>query len=162
MSDVFLISGEVDFPLTIDPSVWIFDERKIELENLFNDDKVKEDANEKYTKAVSKHWDREITEGSKVDNSQPFAAQKKQWLKESYAMPFSYFIENSKPRNRNQNVTIETENSTIVLPFETVFESFLAFSNKGKMITEGGPVHLYFNDGSNKDTPITSIRKIIF
>ena len=161
MSDVFLISGEVDFPLTIDPSVWIFDERKIELESLLKGELKQIDALEQYTKSVSKHWDREIVEGAKLDNSPLYAAQKKQWLIESYAMPFSYFIDNSKPKNRDKFVTIETENDTIKLPFETVYESYLAFSYNGKRILDDGPVHLYFADGTNKETPITSIKKII-
>lgn len=162
MSDVFLITGEVEYPLTIDPSVWIFDERKIELELLLKGEIETENAIEKYTKTVSKHWDREIIEGAKVDNSIPFAATKKQWLEKTYAMPFSFFIDNSKPKSRDKNVTIVTEKSTIPLPFETVYESYLAFSNNGKRIIEEGPVHLYFKDGSNKDTPITAIQKIIF
>jgi len=162
MSEVFLITGEVEHPLTIDPSVWIFDERKIELELIFKGEIETENAIEKYTKSVSKHWDREIIEGAKVDTSIPFAQTKKQWLEKTYVMPFSYFIDNSKPKSREENVTIETEKSTITLPFKTVYESYLAFSNNGKRIVEEGPVHLYFKDGSNKDTPITSIQRIIF
>lgn len=162
MSDIFLITGEVEHPLTIDPSVWIFDERKIELDLILKGEVEKENAIEVYTKSVSKHWDREIIEGAKVDTSIPFAQTKKQWLEKTYAMPFSYFIDNSKPKSRAQIVTIKTKNTTITLPFETVYESYLAFSNNGKRIVEEGPVHLYFKDGSNKDTPITSIQKIIF
>lgn len=161
MSDVFLLTGDVQFPLTIDPSVWIFDERKIELDRIFEGDIQEEDANEQYTKKVSKHWDREIVEGAKVDNRGPYAAQKKQWLEGTYVMPFSYFIDNCNPMHRDKLVTIETSDGSLTLPFEQVYESYLAFSNKGKRIIENGPVHLYFKDGSNKNSPITSIQKII-
>ncbi|MEH7613965.1 peptidyl-prolyl cis-trans isomerase [Gottfriedia acidiceleris] len=161
MSDVFQLTGNVEFPLTIDPSVWIFDERKVKLDSLLAGDFKKVDELEQYTKSVSKHWDREIVEGAKVDNSPLYATQKKEWLKESYAMPFSYFIDNSNPKNRELEVTIETEGELIKLPFETVYESYLAFSYNGKRILEDGPVHLYFADGTNKETPITSIKKII-
>lgn len=162
MNDVFLITGDVTHPLTIDPSVWIFDDRKLELDRIFTTEIESEDENEKYTKSVSKHWDREIVEGAKVDNSKPYAIEKKQWLEGSYAMPFYYFIDHSRPLNRNRDVTIETDNATLTYPFKTVYDSYLAFSINGKRIIEGGPVHLYFKDGSNKNTPITSIVKIVF
>ncbi len=45
-------------------------------------------------------------------------------------------------------VEIETVDTTITLPLETVNKAILGFSKEGKPLKEDGPVHLYFNDGS--------------
>lgn len=42
MKGVFLIEGNVKFKLTIDPTIWIFDDRKIELDQHFKNDHLKD------------------------------------------------------------------------------------------------------------------------
>ncbi|GAE32652.1 hypothetical protein [Alkalihalobacillus hemicellulosilyticus] len=59
---VFFIEGRVQHPLTIDPTVWIFDERKVDLNTYFNEQANKEDADTIYKKAISAQWDKEILE----------------------------------------------------------------------------------------------------
>ncbi len=34
MSEILFINGKVRFPITIDPTVWIFDDRKSRFDNL--------------------------------------------------------------------------------------------------------------------------------
>ncbi|NSL50737.1 peptidyl-prolyl cis-trans isomerase [Calidifontibacillus erzurumensis] len=42
MENIVLIQGNVKFRLTIDPSVWIFDDRKFDLGQYFNDESLKD------------------------------------------------------------------------------------------------------------------------
>ena len=66
MENIILVNGKVKFSITLDPSVWIFDERKLELTTFFDEKKNKVNELEEYTKSISKHWDREIMEGATV------------------------------------------------------------------------------------------------
>src|SRR5690606_23927113 len=57
------ITGAVKFELTLDPTVWIFDDRKLDLNTYFVSEKVEEN-NEKYLREMGAHWSREIMEGA--------------------------------------------------------------------------------------------------
>ena len=37
MSEILFINGKVRFPITIDPTVWIFDDRKVDLTTYFDE-----------------------------------------------------------------------------------------------------------------------------
>lgn len=63
MSEILFISGKVRFPLTIDPSVWIFDDRKVDLTTYFHEPQQETSELETYLKHTSEHWDREIRDG---------------------------------------------------------------------------------------------------
>ena len=41
MENIILVNGKVKFSITLDPSVWIFDERKLELTTFFDEKKNK-------------------------------------------------------------------------------------------------------------------------
>ena len=64
MEQIIPIKGAVKYQLTLDPSVWIFDDRKIDLTSYFASNEVEEDADTKYLSAMGKHWSREIMEGA--------------------------------------------------------------------------------------------------
>ena len=51
----------------------------------------------------------------------------------------------------------------MTLPLETVKNAILGFSKEGKPLKEDGPVHLYFNDGSNQQNQsVTSVNLQLF
>lgn len=64
MENIITIKGKVKFNITMDPGVWIFDDRRIDLNTYFISRNQEEDDLEEYTKSISKHWDREIMEGA--------------------------------------------------------------------------------------------------
>ena len=74
------IKGKVKYTITLDPSVWIFDDRKADLDSFFEQQTKHEDELEDYTKSISKHWDREIIEGANVP---PNVTTKKKFIKEA-------------------------------------------------------------------------------
>ncbi|MBJ8206604.1 peptidyl-prolyl cis-trans isomerase, partial [Bacillus cereus] len=72
----------------------------------------------------------------------------------TFGIPFHPFLANAEILEDATQVEIETVDHTMTLPLETVKNAILGFSKEGKPLKEDGPVHLYFNDGSNQQNPI--------
>jgi hypothetical protein len=162
MEKIILITGQVKFPITLDPGVWIFDDRKIDLTTYFSTNKVQVDDLLEYTKSVSKHWDREIMEGAIYP---PTLKTEKKFIKEkvlsgTFAIPFKPFLDNAEPNPLANTVIIKGLNEEVELPIETAKDLVLGFSTNGKPV-ENGPVHVYFGDGSNQKNPIINVREFI-
>ncbi|WP_209125510.1 peptidyl-prolyl cis-trans isomerase [Alkalihalobacillus sp. BA299] len=163
MEFVVFIGGKVDHPLTIDPSVWIFDERKVDLNTYFDLPRDEEDELVKYTKAISKQWDKEITEGSeppKQTNNNTIKYKRQELENGTFGMPFLPFINNAKPQDHVSEVIVEThDGKQEVYSLEIVKQFILKFSHIGKPLKEDGPVHILFGDGSNQENPIKNIKQ---
>ncbi|MGD6818407.1 peptidyl-prolyl cis-trans isomerase [Metabacillus sp. 84] len=162
MHSIITLTGKVKHPITIDPSVWIFDERKADLETFFtvNDETCHND--EAYTKAISKHWDREIMQG----NEAPAQPEKKTFKKQeiangTFGIRFAPFLLNAELEESASEVQILSKNGTAVLSLREAEELVALFSKNGKPLKDDGPLHFYFGDGSNKDRPIKGVTKII-
>ena len=52
MSEILFINGKVRFPITIDPTVWIFDDRKIDLTTYFDETRENTSELETYLKTL--------------------------------------------------------------------------------------------------------------
>lgn len=162
MNNIILIKGKVNYSITLDPGVWIFDDRKKDLFAYFHDSKEKEDRSlEEYTKAVSKHWDREIVEGAIFP---PTLKTEKKFLKEkliagTFGIPLKPFFEHAEIQEDAKELTIITDSEEIKLPIEEASGLVAGFSKDGKPLTEDGPIHLYYGDGSNYDNPIINVRE---
>ncbi len=160
MENIILVKGKVKFLITLDPSVWIFDDRKLDLTTYFDEKKEKINELEEYTKSISKHWDREIIEGAAPP---PTVKKEKRFIKEilstgTFGILFAPFLENAEPLEEAHTVVIESIDGEYSLPISKAKELILGFSNNGKPLKEDGPVHVYFGDGSNKDHPIRNVR----
>lgn len=160
MENIILVNGKVKFSITLDPSVWIFDERKLELTTFFDKRKNKVNELEEYTKSISKHWDREITEGAMVPS---VVKPKIKYVKEllltgTFGIRFEPFLQNAEPYEEAKTVVIESIDNKYPIPIEEAKELILCFSSIGKPLKEDGPIHVYFGDGSNKQNPIKNVR----
>ncbi|MCQ6275128.1 peptidyl-prolyl cis-trans isomerase [Bacillus sp. V3B] len=160
MENIVHINGKVKFPITLDPSVWIFDDRKLDLDTYFDQQLEKVNELEEYTKSISKHWDREIIEGATVSTP---GKEKKRYEKEkilttSFGILFQPFLDNAEPLEEAQTVVIEGVDNKYSLPIEEAKDMILGFSQTGKPLTEDGPIHVYLGDGSNRENPIKNIR----
>jgi hypothetical protein len=164
MDFIVSLNGSVNYPLTLDPGVWIFDDRKKDLTTLFNLDDSNETEQEKYLKDVSAHWDRELQEGavppSEQEKDSPKKTLKETLLTGSFAISLSYFIFNAQPKPGTQKVKISSGDESVEMTLEEAQTGYLAFSNNGKPLKEDGPVHFYFGDGRNKENPIKNITAI--
>jgi hypothetical protein len=164
MENVIVIQGHVNYPITIDPTVWIFDDRKVDLSSYFSEERgEKDDEILAYTKAVSKHWDREIKEGAAFPpiNRSLNKFEKDEALTGSFAIALSPFIKNAEPKEGSSHLIIVTKDEmTFEVPLSKAHDAILGFSKDGKPV-ENGPVHFYFGDGSNKEEPIKNIAKFL-
>lgn len=159
MENIVEIKGKVKYKITLDPSVWIFDDRKADLDSFFVQQTKQLDELEDYTKSISKHWDREIIEGANMAQT---VIPKKKFMKETlltgtFGIPFEPFLKNSEPLKEANSIVIETSNQEYRFTIEKSIDMIICFSNNGKPLTEDGPIHLYFKD-SNKSEPIRNIR----
>jgi hypothetical protein len=156
------IKGAVTYQLTLDPTVWIFDDRKLDLTTYFNTEKVEED-NEKYLRDMGAHWSREIMEGAvfppTLKTERKF--DRKGMLTGTFGMAIKPFLNNAEILPSAKEVVFECNtNEEFTFSIEQVENFVLKFSQDGKPLLEDGPVHVLFGDGSNIDNPIKNVRAI--
>lgn len=155
------LTGNVTYSITLDPTVWIFDDRKILLEEAFNDEKTNDTTVNEADEAAQR-WNRAIHQQFKPPvNKSISRLQGKQILKNSYVMPVHDFVHHAKIKNTASDVTLVTKNEDIKISLEELKSCYLLFAVDGKPLKESGPVHFLYKDGSNKDKPIKEVQKII-
>ncbi|MGN1401848.1 MAG: peptidyl-prolyl cis-trans isomerase [Bacillus sp. (in: firmicutes)] len=147
MERIVQITGNVSYPITLDPSVWIFDERKKKLTEFFAAPAEVADALEAYTKAISAQWDKEVTEGNNApspNKNKATFSKKKEWLSETYGISLGHFLANSAPSDHAETLLVHTDEGTYEFPLSAASSFVLCFSEKGKALTgDDGPIHLY-------------------
>jgi hypothetical protein len=163
MENIIVLSGKVKFSITLDPTVWIFDDRKVDLTTYFSTSFEQTNELEEYTKSVSKHWDREIMEGAVYP---PTLKTEKRYEKEkvltgSFGIPILPFLKNAELDEDAVALIIKTTTSEHEISLDKAKNLLLGFSNSGKPLSEDGPVHVYFGDGSNLEHPIKNVREFI-
>ncbi|MDF2902534.1 MAG: hypothetical protein K0S25_172 [Bacillus sp. (in: firmicutes)] len=160
MGNIIQIKGSVKYSITLDPSVWIFDDRKIDLNTYFElASEDKPDELSQYKKNISKQWDREITEGAAIPKVDPSKRkfEKEKLLTGSFGIPMKPFLKNTEPDKEAHSLIILTNDQEVEIPLEEAYNLIFGFSINGKPLTQDGPVHIYYGDGSNKNTPIKNV-----
>ncbi|TQR17859.1 peptidyl-prolyl cis-trans isomerase [Psychrobacillus vulpis] len=156
MEFIIPIKGEVKFNITLDPTVWIFDDRRIDLDEFFSGKYEYKDELEEYTKVTSAHWSREIIEGATYP---PTLKTEKKYertkvLTSTFGVELKQFILNAEPLKNATILVVETSEGDHSFPFTELDSLLLKFSHKGKPLREDGPVHVLKKDGSNINNPI--------
>ncbi len=163
VGNIIQIKGRVKYSITLDPSVWIFDDRKIDLNTYFELAKEdKPDELTEYKKKISKQWDREIIEGAVIPpiDSTKRKLDKEKLLTGTFGIAMKPFLKNSEPDNEAHSLIILTKDREIELPLEVAYDLILGFSLEGKPLNQDGPVHIYYGDGSNKEFPIKNVSEL--
>ena len=149
------------YPITLDPGVWIFDDRRIDLNTYFKLKSEQKDELEEYTKSISKHWDREIMEGAvfppTLKTERKF--EKEKLLSGTFGIRLKPFLLNAEPEEGSDTFVIITNEDEIHIPLQKAEDLILGFSFNGKPLKESGPVHAYYGDGENKESPIKNIKE---
>jgi len=157
------IVGNVTYSITLDPTVWIFDNRKILLEEAFSDGiKNKPENNE--AKKAAERWNRALhPEYSKPPvNPNISKSEGEEILKNTYVMPIREFLETAELKPDAKKATLEINDSEdVVIPLGDLKEGYFLFAVEGKPLKDDGPVYFYYRDGSNLDNPIKNIKKIV-
>ena len=162
MPGVVQIKGKVRYQITLDPSVWIFDDRIVDLDTYFKLPKV-ELADEDDAKKFAEKWDRELKEGAAPPRPvrQKTKFPKEKLLSGSFGIPIKPFLENAEPEEGTKTLIVESKEGQHRFSLEEGRELILGFAKEGKPLREDGPVHVYFADGSNKDDPIKHVTAFI-
>lgn len=151
---IILIKGNVKYPITLDPTVWIFDDRKIALEQFLSGDNSA--ADNEYAYASYEHKIKPPVQASleKFKQAGPGSG--------SYVMPLNPFIERAEPSADSTKVQLFSEDHTLIaeLTMNEMIDSVLLFAIEGKRITENGPAHLYLNNQANT-APIKGFTTIL-
>lgn len=153
---VIQVKGNVTYPITIDPSVWIFDDRKFSFEKqqpVHPDGAAETDEQTLDTERV-------IREGR---ISPPTLKSEKRFEKEklmngSFAMKLGAVLSNAEPKESAVQCVFISDSERTAVPLEKAIDSIAHFSEAGKPLQDGGPVHIYV-DG-NFDEPITGVKEI--
>lgn len=153
---IIQIKGSVEFPITLDPTVWIFDERKVLLDDLLNNQQ-----NKIYSEKESKILQTTEERTRPYVNRNLTRSERDEILVNTYVMPLIDFLNHANIEPNAQLAQIKTTLDTEEISLEQLKDSHLLFAINGKPLAEDGPVHLYFKDGSNKDEPIKGVKEII-
>lgn len=162
MGQILELKGKVKFKITLDPSVWIFDDRRIDLNTYFSG-KKEEQSKTSYEEKISHYWDREIREGSV---SPPTLKTERKYQKEklltgTFGILFEPFLSNSEPLPEATHLIIETKNGNVSVPLSEAKDLIFQFSDNGSPLKEDGPIYVLFKDGSNLDNPIKQVVGLI-
>jgi hypothetical protein len=166
MDSIMFLEGNVDYKLTLDAGVWIFDDQKVDMLTYFDAPKIMEDEQSKlddYTKKISHYWDREIQEGAVFPKT---LKTEKKFIKEklitgTFGIAFRRFLMNASPKKDATQLIIETDYDSYTITLEEGYDAILAFSKVGQPLRDDGPVHFYFGNGSNKENPIKYVKRFI-
>ncbi|MET1031141.1 peptidyl-prolyl cis-trans isomerase [Domibacillus tundrae] len=163
MEQIIPIKGKVSFPVTLDPGVWIFDDRRIDLDDFFSSpDQPERDEEEEYIKSTSKFWEKEIREGAVFP---PTIKSEKKYEKEkvltsTFGIPLSPFLKNAETLDDASEISFQKKNGTFSFPLTKAESLIMQFSLKGKPLRDDGPVHILFKNGSNRQNPVTHVTAI--
>ncbi|MFT4416076.1 peptidyl-prolyl cis-trans isomerase [Fredinandcohnia humi] len=163
MDSIIMLEGKTKYKITLDPGVWIFDDRRVDLLTYFDSIRSKVDELSEYTKQVSHQWDREIREGAIYP---PTLKTEKRFEKEkvltgTFGIPLKDFIANASPTEDASIFTILHGDQRTSISLKEAYDAILGFSKDGKPLLEDGPVHFYYGDGSNRMNPIKNINTFI-
>ncbi|AMQ07356.1 hypothetical protein [Sporosarcina psychrophila] len=160
METIIPIKGNVRHVITLDPTVWIFDDRRVDLKTYFTESHIEKDELEEYKRAMGKHWSREIMEGATfpptLETEKKF--EKRKVLTGTYGIQLRHFLKIAEPAENARTLAFETsDGESHSFPLTKVDDIIFKFSDEGKPLLEGGPVHVVFKDGSNNDNPIRNV-----
>lgn len=144
MADTIMFKGAVLYSITLDPSVWIFDERKIDLHTYHGEELPQISGAHDYLQGTGSQWDKELREGATPPQERKSMIEQRKALDGDYAMPLKYFIDNAQPAPNVTHMRILRENAeAVTLPLADAYRALLQFAKDGKPIREGGPA-LFF------------------
>ena len=163
MEIIIPIKGAVTYQLTLDPTVWIFDDRKLDLNTYFSAKGEEEDSDTKYMREVGAHWSREIMEGATfpptLKSERKF--DRKGMETGTFGIELHHFLKNAEIKPEAKKIVIECKDGEEhCFTIEEANTLILKYSQDGKPLLEDGPVYVIFGDGSNIDNPIKHVLAI--
>ncbi|MEJ7541151.1 hypothetical protein [Staphylococcus intermedius] len=133
------IKGDVKFPITLDSTTWIFDDRKISLEDLekgiFEGQKpIEFDDNREWNRAILEGQTNPPTLNSEIEY------KKRAVLKGSFAMNMTPFFKNAEPLENVTTIRLSNDEAHIDVPFDLLPYLFFQFAKDGKRLYQDNGV----------------------
>jgi hypothetical protein len=151
---IICIKGNVKYAITLDPSVWIFDDRKF----LFEPGELP-DKKPGCMETEPIDHERQIREGKifppTLQSEKKFEKQK--LMKGTFAIDFQPFLNHADPAPDASRCVFHSSERTYSFSLTEARELILFFSDKGKPLQEGGPIHVYH---PNREKPVTHVTEI--
>lgn len=159
---IMQIKGKVKFPITLDVGTWIFDDRKVDLDTYFDEEKQETSQEEAYLKKTGKYFDKAMAEGADPQAAVRTKPKfKRHHLKTgTFGIPVGLFIQNAEPLEDAEKIVFETKNGPVAYPLEMAGHLIAAFSFKGEALKEDGPLHILLDDGTNRENPVKYVTGI--
>lgn len=149
---ILQIQGNVKFQITLDPSAWIFDDRKVTLEDALNND----GDGEEILFSDDTEWTRQINEGTTKPPTLKSEKKykKKELLENTFIMNLSPFLEYAEPElGEDSMITFTHDDGASVFPYNERAKYFAQFSKEGKRLYDDNMVDLLIiKDGKLVDT----------
>jgi len=150
---VITITGNIQYPITLDPSVWIFDDRKVHLNC---DDKTQNKYHQKQQKDIKQY--QQINKPP-VQKSLQYTKQS-ELLSYSYYMPLKDFILRTEPSHVATSAILATKSGKQTITLTELLNSNALFSKNGKQIIKDGPIYLFKESDIHFEFPIKGISSI--
>ncbi len=143
---IIQIQGKVKFKITLDPSTWIFDDRKITIEEM---EAGKTTGVEPISFKDNKAWNRDILEGGAkpptLNSEKKF--KKQQLLEGTYVINMAPFFAITEPDADATAIRLSNGNEHEDIRLEDVPQLYFQFSKNGKRLYEDGMVDAFIYNG---------------
>ena len=127
------IKGAVNFPISLDSTTWIFDDRKVTIDDL---ERGVFDGSRPINFDDNKEWNRAILEGQTnpptLDSEIKY--KKRSVLDETFVINMTPFFKNAEPRDEATTIKLYNDNDAIEVPIELLPYLFFQFAKDGKRL----------------------------
>ncbi|SCS48789.1 hypothetical protein [Staphylococcus caeli] len=127
------IKGAVKFPITLDSTTWIFDDRKVQIEDL---EQGVFDGTKPINFDDNREWNRAILEGQTNPptlNSE-IKYKKRAVLEQSFVINVSPFFKNAEPQDDATTIRLYNDKASIEVPIDLLPYLFFQFARDGKKL----------------------------
>lgn len=139
------IKGDVKFPITLDSTTWIFDDRKVSLEDL---EKGVFDGTKPIQFEDNREWNRAILEGQTNPptlNSE-IKYKKRSVLEGSFVINMTPFFKTSEPQSNATAIKLFNDEDAIEVPLDLLPYLFFQFAKDGKRLYDDNSVDSFVYD----------------
>lgn len=139
------IKGAVNFPITLDSTTWIFDDRKVSLEDL---EKGVFDGTKPIQFEDNREWNRAILEGQTNPptlNSE-IKYKKRSVLEGSFVINMTPFFKTSEPQSNAIAIKLFNDEDAIEVPLDLLPYLFFQFAKDGKRLYDDNSVDSFVYD----------------
>ena len=129
------IKGEVKFPITLDSTTWIFDDRKVQIEDL---EQGVFDGTKPINFDDNREWNRAILEGQTNPptlNSE-IKYKRRAVLEKSFVINMTPFFKNAEPHDNATTIRLFNDNESIEIPIDLLPYLFFQFAKDCKRLYE--------------------------